>query len=962
MRESGASPAGESGDSRPVTGERQGGDRPAGYSARFEADVVLRDGKTVTVRPILPGDAEAIRALHARLSPETRYLRFFSPLPQLSEQMLARFTQVDYADRFALVALLAKDIIGVGRYDRLPGSDEAEVAFVVDDAHQGRGLGTLLLEHLALAAREAGIRRFVAETLPHNQRMLAVFADAGFAERTRLGDGVVHVAFDIAPTAASVAAMHERERRNTIESVRKLLAPRSVAVVGASRRRGTVGQVLLRNILAGPFTGPTYPVHPTATSVGGVRAYPSVLDIPDDVNLAVVAVPAEMVETVAGECAAKGVGALVVVSAGFAEEGEAGAARERSLVRSARRHGMRVLGPGSMGIVNTAADVSLNATVSLRPPLGGTAALLAQSGALGLAILEEAFERGLGISTFVSTGNKADISGNDLLHFWESDPQTDVVLLYLESFGNPRTFSRVARRVSRTKPIVAVRAGGGRSVPAGWDPSRAGPGGGRLGGDGEADDTAAATWASAEALQPSEDEAIAALFRHTGVVRVDTLEALVDVGRTLATQPLPAGRRVAILSHQGGPVALAVDSCLGNGLELARPTGSALSAGSDRAEPAARTNPVTLPLDAPPSAWGATLERLLDDPDVDAVLACFVPTVLTEAPLAIAERGGQEPGGQEPGDPRTASVARIEAVTRALAQGVHAAARRGYRKPVVANVLTVSATRPADASGGHAAPAHDARGGPSTADSSARGTDVTGGPGRAAAARGAPASPHRSEPIPPVPAYRFPETAALALASLADYATWRRGQGSVVERPRNFSSAEACGLVSRALASRGAGSLPAPEAARLVASLGLVVGPDRTAAAGGRPDQLRLVGLLVQDPTYGPLLSLQTAAGAPSSLRRVPPTPHAVCLLPLAAPDAAGVLEAAAGPDAGNRWPGALDALVRLGLLAEDAPELARGLFYLDCREGDGRAAATLELAEVRPWRTRPEWALRRLR
>lgn len=922
MREPEEPPAGELVHPRPGGVGNETDERPAGYPAHYEADVVLKDGKTVTVRPILPGDAEAIRALHARLSPETRYLRFFSPLPQLSDRMLARFTQVDYADRMALVALLGRDIIGVGRYDRLPGSDEAEVAFVVDDAHQGRGLGTLLLEHLALAAREAGIRRFVAETLPHNQRMLAVFADAGFAERTRLADGVVHVAFDIAPTPASVAAMHERERRNAIASVRKLLAPRSIAVVGASRRRGTVGQVLLRNILAGPFAGPTYPVHPSVPSVGGVRAYRSVLDIPDNVDLAIVAVPAERVEGVAGECAAKGVGALVVVSAGFAEEGETGAARERSLVRSARRHGMRVLGPGSMGVVNTAPDVSLNATLSLRPPLGGTAALLAQSGALGLAILEEAFERGLGISTFVSTGNKADISGNDLLHFWESDPETDVVLLYLESFGNPRTFSRVARRVSGTKPIVAVRAGGGRSAPTGRDPRRAEPGGGPLDPDGGTGGTEAVRWASAEALVPSEDEAIAALFRHTGVVRVDTLEALVDVGRTLATQPLPAGRRIAVLSHQGGPVALAVDSCRGNGLELARLTETAGSAGSDRQDPPARTNPVTLPLDAPPSAWRATLERLLDDPNVDAVLASFVPTVLTEAPLAIAE-----PIGQEPADPRTASMARVEAVTRALALGVHAAALRGYRKPVVANVLTVSSDL-------------------------GRGAGVPGDLGRA----------RPPEPVPSLPTYRFPETAALALASLADYAGWRRRQGGVAERPHDFSSADACSLVAHALAARGASILATPEAAHLVASLGFAAGRGSRPAASSPSEPLRLAGLLVQDPTYGPLLSLRSEPGAASAVQQFPPGAHTVCLLPLAAHDAADVLDAAAGPGAGTRWPGALDALVRLGFLAEDAPELARALFHFACHEGEARATATLELAEVKPWRTRPEWALRRLR
>ncbi|MGH8997623.1 MAG: GNAT family N-acetyltransferase, partial [Acidimicrobiales bacterium] len=439
----------------------------AAYPTRWEADAVLSDGGTVLIRPIRPSDGPAIVSLHGRLSPETVYLRFFAALPSLSPTLLERFTHVDYVDRLALVGLLRDEIVGVARYDRIPGSEEAEVAFVVDDAHQGRGLGTLLLEHLAGAAKEAGIRRFVADTLPHNRRMLGVFADAGWRARRSFAEGAVRVGFEIEPTEGSVAAMRERERRAAAASVARLLRPRSVAVIGAGRRAGSVGQVLFRNLLAGGFTGPVYPVNPAARSVASVRAYASVADIPDDVDLAVVTVPAPRVPGVVDACAAKRVGALVIVSAGFGETGPAGAESERQLVRTARRNGMRVVGPNCMGVANTTPEVSMNATLSPVPLVPGRVSLMAQSGPLGLAILEEARRRGLGVASFVSAGNKADVSGNDLLHYWEADPETEVVLLYLESFGNPRTFARVARRVSRVKPVIAVKAGRGRSVAVG---------------------------------------------------------------------------------------------------------------------------------------------------------------------------------------------------------------------------------------------------------------------------------------------------------------------------------------------------------------------------------------------------------------------------------------------------------------------------------------------------------------
>lgn len=561
---------------------------PPGYPKQWEADVVVADGGTVHVRPIRPDDADRLRALHQRLSAETIYLRFFSPIPTLSDSMVERFVNVDYLDRLALVAQLGDDIISVARYDRLPGTDQAEVAFVVDDAHQGRGLGTLLLEHLAAAARENGIAQFVAETLPGNNRMLRVFRDAGFGDERRMSGGVIRVSFRIEPTEASVAAMHERERVAAARSVQRLLAPQSIAVIGAGRERDNIGQAVLRSLLDGGFTGAVYPVHPSAHAVAGVRAHQSVLAIPDHIDLAVIAVPAASVPQVVEECGQKGVGGLVVLSAGFSDAGPEGAAAERVLVERARGLGMRMIGPNCMGVVNTAPDVSMNATfapITLRP---GRVGFSSQSGALGMAILDELGRRGLGVSTFVSFGNKADVSSNDLIQFWQDDPATDVVLLYLESFGNPRVFSRVARRVARRKPIVAVKSG----------------------------------------RRDAAEVAIDALFRQTGVIRVDTLEQLFDVALALMTQPLPTGRRVGVVGNAGGPVRLAVDALDGAGLTICRQK--------------------LLAADAPPEDYERTVAEMLDDSEVDAVLTSFVPPMRDETADVAAAVGRAAAASRKP--------------------------------------------------------------------------------------------------------------------------------------------------------------------------------------------------------------------------------------------------------------------------------------------------------------------------
>jgi succinyl-CoA synthetase alpha subunit/GNAT superfamily N-acetyltransferase len=477
----------------------------------WTSDVVLVDGGTVRVRPIEPQDGPALVAFHERLSPESAHGRFFSAKRTLTDAEVERFTHVNHEARVALVAELGDRLVGVARYDRATQGCEAEVAFVVADEHQGRGIGTVLLEHLAAAARERGITRFVADTLAGNRRMLEVFATAGFDERTSTEAGVVRVELAIEPTDRTRAAIEEREHRSEARSVARVLTPGSVAVVGASRDPATVGHQVLRNLLSGGFDGPVYPVNPRAAHVASVTAHPSVPDIPGPVDLAVIAVPATAVPGVVDECARKGVKDLVVLSAGFGEV--AGGIDPQVALRDlARRNGMRLVGPNCIGVVNTA--VGLNATFSPFAPRRGRIAMQSQSGALGIALLERSARLGLGVSSFVSVGNQADVSGNDLLQYWEDDPATGVVLLYLESFGNPRKFARIARRVSRRKPIVAVKSG--RSAAG----------------------VRAAT--SHTAAMASPDVAVDALFRQTGVIRVDTLDELFDMALLLGSQPLPA--------------------------------------------------------------------------------------------------------------------------------------------------------------------------------------------------------------------------------------------------------------------------------------------------------------------------------------------------------------------------------------------------------------------------------------
>ncbi len=579
----------------------------AAYPAHREATVVLRDGSTVTVRPIKADDEAELAAFYAGLSMESRVLRFFAAIAN-TEETARKMMQVDYRSRYGLVALSGADgdIIGHAMYIEM-APRKAELALAVADAYQGRGLGTILLGQLAEAAAEAGYDVMEAIVKPENHRMLQMLRESGFPIQAHSEPGEVHAEVPTALSAEALLRFEDRERTAAVAAVSHLLAPHSVAVIGASRQRGSIGAELFNNLLRVGFTGPVYPVNPAATEIEGVRAFPSVIDIPGEVEMAVITVPAAAVPGVARQCADKGVRVLVVISAGFAESGPAGADLQRELLDICRGSGMRLVGPNCMGVINTAPGVSMDATFAPDKPVPGKIGFLSQSGGLGIAVMARAQALGSGISSFVSVGNKADLSGNDFIQYWEADPQTDLIMLYLESFGNPRKFGRIARRVSRSKPILAVK--GGRS-PAG----------------------ARATSSHTGALLSASDVTVDALFQQAGVIRTDTLGELFDAALLLGSQPFPTGNRVAILTNAGGPAILCADICEANGLvvpplpqdvrqELASFLPSAGSFG----------NPVDMIASATGSDYRRAIATIAACPEIDSLIVIFTPPLVTKA-------------------------------------------------------------------------------------------------------------------------------------------------------------------------------------------------------------------------------------------------------------------------------------------------------------------------------------------
>ncbi|MFF8467417.1 bifunctional acetate--CoA ligase family protein/GNAT family N-acetyltransferase [Streptomyces griseus] len=696
------------------------------YPDHWEADVVLRDGGTARIRPITTDDAERLVSFYEQVSDESKYYRFFAPYPRLSDRDVHRFTHHDYVDRVGLAVTIGGEFIGTVRYDRIndqgrPASapaDEAEVAFLVQDAHQGRGVASALLEHIAAVARERGIRRFAAEVLPANTKMIKVFRDGGYTQRRSFEDGSVHLTLDLEPTEKSLAVQRGREQRAEARSVQRLLAPGSVAVIGTGRTPGGVGRTVLRNLLASGYRGRTYAVNRAfdegLATLDGVPAHRSLGEIDEQVDLAVIAVPAHRVPEAVADCGEHGVQGLVVLSAGYAERGAEGRELQRELVRQARSYGMRIIGPNAFGIINTAESVRLNASLAPESPARGRIGLFTQSGAIGIALLSGLHRRGAGLSSFISAGNRADVSGNDFLQYSFEDPDTDVALLYLESLGNPRKFTRLARRTAAVKPVVVVK---GARHSGSTPPGHAVP------------------------VSRIPDATVSALMRQAGVIRVDTVTEMVDAGILLAGQPLPAGPRVAILGNSESLGLLTYDACLAEGL---------------RPRP-----PIDLTTAASPQDFRDALAEALADGTCDAVIVTAIPWVGENGEaetgdgqvLATALHKAVAAGAAKP-------VAVVHVEIGGLAEALAAASSTAAPRPRTVTPAT-DRTRAATPPETTRAPSAD----PATRAATPSETTPAASPTPETARDHAPGR---------IPAYPAAERAVRALAEAVKYAQWRR--------------------------------------------------------------------------------------------------------------------------------------------------------------------------------------------
>ncbi len=608
-----------------------------------ETDIVLRDGSTVHVRRATAGDEPRLREFLGALSDRSRWFRFFSGGVNLDA---AARSAAGLGDGLSLVVLRGPEatVVGHGTYIRgSPG--EAEVAFAVADAWHGHGIATVLIAHLAQAASAEGIATFSATVLPENRRMLRVFRDSGFPVTTGSFEGEVLIEFPTSLSRDARRRFEDRQRDADVAAVAHVLRPSSVAVLGATSTPATIGGELVRNLLASGFTGSLHLVTAGGAEVAGRPTVTDISDVEDDVELAVIALPAGAVVDAARACAAKGVRALVVLTAGFAEPGPNGRALQADLLAVCRSAGMRLVGPDCLGVANPHPAVALNATYAPAAFTAGNAGFATQSGSFAIAALDEAAARGIGLSTFVSMGEKADLSGNDLLEYWEQDPQTSVLLLHLESFGNPRRFGRIARRITRTKPIVAVK--GGRPVLR----PRAVP-------------------THTGALLAASEQTVDALFAHAGVLRAETVGEMLDVAALLAHQPLPRGDRVAVLTNAAGPGRLCADACEAAALRVA--------------------TVVDLTASATAAEYERALRVLFGDDAVDAVVTIFVRPLAARAAevvraVAAAAAGTERPvlavwvGADAPSAADAGAVPRFstpEEAVRALAHAVGHARRR----------------------------------------------------------------------------------------------------------------------------------------------------------------------------------------------------------------------------------------------------------------------------------------------
>lgn len=732
------------------------------YPAHWEADVVLRDGGTARIRPITTDDADRLVSFYEQVSDESKYYRFFAPYPKLSDKDVHRFTHHDYVDRVGLAATVAGEFIATVRFDRIdsrgvPASapaDEAEVAFLVQDGHQGRGVASALLEHIAAVARERGIRRFGAEVLPANTKMIKVFTDAGYQQRRSFEDGVVHLTLDLEPTDRSLAVQYAREQRAEGRSVQRLLAPASVAVIGAGRTDGGVGRSVLRNLLRGGFAGGLYAVNThfpeDQDTLDGVPAFRTVAGIGLPVDLAVLAVPADRVPEAVAECGEHGVRGLVVISAGYGDSAEAGRARQRRLVRQARTYGMRLFGPNAFGLVNTAPEVRLNASLAPELPRAGRIGLFTQSGAIGIALLSELHGRGAGLSTFVSAGNRADVSGNDVLQYWYDDPDTDVALMYLESIGNPRKFTRLARRAATAKPLVVVQ---GARHNATTPPLHAVTGT-RL-----------------------PHATVSALLGQAGVVRVDTVTDLVDAGVLLADQPLPAGPRVAILGNSESLGLLTYDACLSEGL---RPH-----------------TPLDLTTAAAPADFRRALQEALASDTSDAVVVTAIPWIGGEGAM-------EWPEGEELGTALRETVAAAPVRKPVVVVHVELGGLADALSAASATLPTAAGAR----TPGGAVRAHLPRtGGAPAAPHTDSGPSVPASRPAAPDAAGPTGAARDEDTVPPaatrIPAYPAPERAVRALARAVQHGQWRKDAADPGKVPE-FEDIDEKGAARRIAALLGA--------------------------------------------------------------------------------------------------------------------------------------------------------------
>ncbi|MFB9391098.1 GNAT family N-acetyltransferase [Streptomyces coeruleoprunus] len=760
------------------------------YPDHWEADVVLRDGGTARIRPITTDDADRLVSFYEQVSDESKYYRFFAPYPRLSAKDVHRFTHHDFVDRVGLAATVGGEFIATVRYDRIDErgmpapapADEAEVAFLVQDAHQGRGVASALLEHIAAVARERGIRRFAAEVLPANTKMIKVFTDAGYTQKRSFEDGAVRLHLDLEPTDRALAVQRAREQRAEARSVQRLLAPGSLAVIGAGRTPGGVGRTILRNVLDAGFTGRVYAVNSALPAPGpdgeparmdGVPAHRSLADIGDHVDVAIVAVPAERVPEVVADCGEHGVRGLVVLSAGYAERGPAGRERQRELVRQARSYGMRVIGPNAFGLINTAEGVRLNASLAPQLPAAGRIGLFTQSGAIGIALLSGLHRRGAGLSSFVSAGNRADVSGNDLLQHWYDDPDTDVGLLYLESLGNPRKFTRLARRTAAVKPVVVVK---GARHSGSAPPGHAVP------------------------VTRIPHATVSALLRQAGVIRVDTVTELVDAGLLLAGQPLPAGPRVAILGNSESLGLLTYDACLTEGLRPLRPR--------------------DLTTAATPDDFRTALADALHDDGCDAVVVTAIPSVGETGPAAEGEilaEALREACATSPAKPVVVVHVELGALADALAAATstaptHEAPPAGAVPPNPASTAATPTTAP------------DAASSPETHPENTPAASPSRDPGH-------------------IPAYPAAERAGRALAEAVKYAEWRRKAADPGRVPEyeGIDESGAAAQIERLLAGHDVGergiTLSPTHAHELLGRYGIAVhpalaAPDPDAAVG----------------------------------------------------------------------------------------------------------------------------------